>query len=171
MCTSAFINYTPAKWAAAVHWVLLSKPSKARFAEDVAARLHLERFMEQIQADWADDIFGQGVQLRLRLKKFSQLGVPPLLQPLCLSLRPSSVCAISPPPLPPQLLFLLLRLDQKTFISGGGLPACLSMIRFCVGFVFARLVLRLHRAAAASTRIHLLNAASSPRCFNIARSL
>ena len=77
-------KHTPAQWAAAVHRILLAKPAKAWLTEDVAARFHLERLVEQIEADRADHILRQGVQFWFRLKKFSQSSVPLLLHTLLL---------------------------------------------------------------------------------------
>merc|ERR1719429_1049762 len=131
----------PAKWTTAVHRVLLSKSSKTGLAEYVATGFHLEGLVEQIEADRADHIVGQGVELRLCLKELPQLGCFLLLLSLLLP-SSSAVCAISPPSLSSQLLFLLPRSHVEIFISGGGLPAgVLGMVGLCVGLVLARLLL------------------------------
>ena len=77
-------NLSPAEWTCAVHRVLLAQAPQARLAEDVPARLHLERLVEQVEADGADNVLRQGVQLRLRLEKFPQSGLPLLLHTLML---------------------------------------------------------------------------------------
>ena len=45
-----------AEWAAAVHGVLLSEAAEAGLAEDVAARVHLERLVQEIETDRAEEI-------------------------------------------------------------------------------------------------------------------
>ena len=58
---NAFQSSTPAEWTAAVHGVLLPQSSKTRLAENVATGFDLEGLVEQIEADRADHIVGQGV--------------------------------------------------------------------------------------------------------------
>ena len=159
---NAFQSSTPAEWTAAVHGVLLPQSSKTRLAEYVATGFHLEGLVEQIEADRADHIVGQGVELRLCLKELPQLGRFLLLLSLLLP-SSSAVCAISPPSLSSQLLLLLPRPHGEIFISGGGLPAgLLRMIGLRVGLVLARVLLHLNFAAVAR-RLQLLDAAPSVR--------
>ena len=137
----------------------------------MATGFHLEGLVEQIEADRADHIVGQGVELRLCLKELPQLGCFLLLLSLLLP-SSSAVCAISPPSLSSQLLFLLPRSHVEIFVSGGGLPAgVLRMVGLRVGLVLARvlllllhlllhLLLLLHLAAVARG-LQLLDAAPS----------
>ena len=140
----------PAERAAAAHRVLLSEAAEAGLAEDVAARLHLqagndrllpglclvsvyiwylEGLVQQVQADRADDLVTQGVQLRLGLQQVLEQGRPLLLladhhhldhHPVP---QPLDHLQLLPPPLAPHLLLLLLRAQHETIVSGRGFLA------------------------------------------------
>ena len=60
---------TPAKWTAAVHRVLLTKPPETRLTEHMATRVNLEGLVEDVETHGAEQILMDLGQFRLSLKK------------------------------------------------------------------------------------------------------